>query len=122
MYTFESSLFTKEFKEAATKAISIARAHLTPEDFLTEVGNRDEAESVMTFGHRWKSDEQCFQAMIMRVSQMFRDVRGPGMLTEEEAQSFERDLLGHTMEFVAKEGILSAIGCDQWYMFEKQWE
>ena len=127
MYTYESNFFSKEFKEKAIEAIKDARSFLSPEDFLKECNGAGEAEDVMDRGYRWKSDEECYQSMVMFLSGHLRGLRGPGFMTEEEALSLELAISrpgadGITFEHAAREGLLGAISCDQWYMFEKQWD
>ena len=127
MYTFESKFFSEQFKQVALQAISKARSSLMPEDFVKEVGSAYEAESVMSGGHRWRDDEQCYQSMVMSLSGHLRDVRGPGFMTEQEAEDLERSMSrpepnGLTIESAAKMALLNAISCDHWYMFEKQWD
>lgn len=128
MYTFESKFFSEEFKAKALEAIEEARSFLTPEDFLKESnGVQSEAESVASWGHRWKNKDHCYQSMVMFLSGHMRDVRGPGFMTEEEAHTLEDSMLGSghdglTLGQAAREGLLGAISCDHWYMFEKQWD
>jgi hypothetical protein len=127
MYTFESKFFSEEFKTKALEAIEEARSFLTPEDFLKETSCQSEAESVASWGHRWKRNDDCYQSMIMFLSRHMRDVRGPGFMTEEEAHSLEASMCrsgldGLTFKQAAREGVLGAISCDHWYLFEKQWD
>lgn len=128
MYTFESKFFSKEFEKAAVEALEGVRAFLTPEDFLSAT-NEDphQAQDVMRIGRRWKSNDECFQSMVMAISNHLRDARGPGMMTAEEAEMMERKIFRGdssvpTLEELAYEGMIQAIGCDHWYMFEKEWE
>lgn len=128
MYTYESKLFSEEFKEKTILAIKRARAFLVPEDFIEQCSNVSEAESIAEWGHRWRDDEDCYHATIMFLSSMLRDSRGPGFMVEEEARQIETSLSQKgsyqdlNIDQIAKNGVLDAISCDHWYRFEKQWD
>lgn len=132
MYTSASKDFSEIFKKRAMLAISpvvlgLENASLAEfEGFLkgSEVGYG--FDQVKSFGSRWRSFEQVYQAMIMCLEERLRKERGPGFMSKEEAAALEAMFLlpasGYMFDSLAKEAVARAAETDHWYMFEKQWD
>lgn len=133
MYTSDSQKFSQEFKEKALAAIKkqiqafdsmpiTAFADIVSKDTGTDYGMSE----VKGYGRRWKDTEQVYQSMIMVLWDKLLKERGPGMMTDQEAQALENMFLLPTTEYmfdvIAKEAVARAAGTDHWYMFEKQWD
>lgn len=132
MYTSSSDFFSDAFKQKAMVAIQKQidkHTAMTEEEFVKAASNecnRYGLEQVKEFGLRWKLANQVYQSMVMCLEERIRKERGPGFMTEGEAWALEVMFMmpscAYMFDVAAADGIKNAIFCDQWYMFEKQWD
>lgn len=132
MFTSDSQKFSSAFKNKALAAIECQiKKHDSMSTFefakiMPKWVREDDTFQVKCFGYRWKNPEQCYQAMIMRLSEKLRQKRGPGFMTDKEAAALEAMFLlpttGYMFDEMAKEAVAAAAETDHWYMLEKSWD
>jgi hypothetical protein len=122
MYTSSSQYFSPKFKATAVAAIQAAREKLTDADFARASYSQANGD-VKAYGRRWSSDEQVFQALVMAIENQQRDETGPGWLQHLDAMAWEIDLSDNPekLSAAAKSALVSAIECDYYYLYEKQY-
>ena len=121
MYTSDSKYFSPTFKAKAIAVIQAERQNLTDADFATASYSQTNG-GVKEHGSRWKDDEQVFQNLVMVIDDL-HDKTGSGWLRHVDAMSWEVELLASADKFrdVTKKALVSAIGTDYYYLYEKQY-